>query len=119
MSRTMTWLYILHKLYSMARFDGLPLTVTYRHQFSFTTLPSTISARPSAVCVCFQFLSQNKLRPLFPNCSSRVYTKWHHFTSESEIERTKALLAEIKLLDVLAEWREVEQSKANGRLLNF
>lgn len=31
-------LYILLKLYSLARFDGLPLTVTYQHQFSFTTL---------------------------------------------------------------------------------
>lgn len=31
-------LYILLKLWSVARFDGLPLTVTYWHQFSSTTL---------------------------------------------------------------------------------
>lgn len=45
MDRSDDLLYILLKLYSMARFDGLPLTVTYRHQFSFTTLtiPSPFS----------------------------------------------------------------------------
>lgn len=31
-------LYISFKLYSIARFDGSPSTVTYRHQFSLTTL---------------------------------------------------------------------------------
>lgn len=71
MNRSDDLLYILLKLYSMARFDGLPLTVTYRHQFSFTTLTHHRSRSTFLLCTLFHWLCPIP-QTIFTSCRSWV-----------------------------------------------
>lgn len=66
-------LYILLKLYSLARFDGLPLTVTYQHQFSFTTL--TLFSVAACMFPFYSFRRETSLSP-FISLNSPSITSW-------------------------------------------
>lgn len=66
-------LYILLKLYSLARFDGLPLTVTYQHQFSFTTL--TLFSVAACMFPFYSFRRETFLSP-FISLNSPSITSW-------------------------------------------
>lgn len=127
-------LYILLKLYSLARFDGLPLTVTYQHQFSFTTL----TLFSDAACM-FPFYSFRRETFFFPfiSLNSPSITSWINQTAslrvwiwnrqrKAQLEVVGSVLFALYPATVTATCLTTPGKKGNGRgdtknsnLLNF